>query len=196
MRRITLTILAAAFGAAAFAASAASADIRFQFPRINGAIVDWCQSWSANCGWGGAHQYCRARGYPRARNWSTYRPGRTWVMGSRQFCNGGNCTGFSQVTCVTGYNPGPGPGPGPYPPQGNYHRFNFPRINGAIVDHCASWATNCGWGGAVQYCRMRGFRNVVSFNTYRPGRTWVVGSSQFCNGGNCTGFSQVTCRRY
>lgn len=88
------------FAAATLAgAESASADMRYHHPRINGAIVDWCTHWATNCGWGGAHQLCRRYGFSRAVSWNAYNPGRTWVIGSHRFCNGGFCRGFSQVTC-------------------------------------------------------------------------------------------------
>ena len=184
----------AALTAAAMAAGAgaANAQMRYDNPTMNGAVVDWCSSWATNCGWGGAHQLCRMRGHPRALSWNTYHPGRTWVVGSSTYCNGPVCQGFSQVTCASGYGPGPGPGPGP----GAVQRFHNPQMNGAVVDWCSSWATNCGWGGAHQLCRQYGFTRATSWNTYHPGRTWVVGSSTYCNGPVCQGFSQVTCQRY
>jgi hypothetical protein len=172
-------------------ANAALADIRYQNPRMNGAIVDWCTHWATNCGWGGAHQYCQGRGHPRATSWNVYQPGRTWVTGSNRFCVGGSCRGFSQVTCASPAGPGPGPGPG-----GDVRRFNNPHMNGAVVDWCMHWAANCGWGGAHQLCRRYGFARALSWNVYQPGRTWVMGSNRFCVGGFCRGFSQVTCRRY
>jgi len=175
--------------AALASAGSASADMRYYNPRINGAIVDWCTHWATNCGWGGAHQYCRMRGHPRATSWNVYNPGRTWVVGSNRFCNGGFCRGFSQVTCAS-------IGGTPPPPGGDVRRFSYPRMNGAIVDWCTHWATNCGWGGAHQLCRQYGFARALSWNVYQPGRTWVMGSHRFCNGGFCRGFSQVTCRRY
>ncbi len=69
-------------------------------PRINGSVVDHCSPWARNCGWRTATRYCRRRGYRRAVRWSTYRPGRTWVMISRRRCVGPACTGFSRVRCV------------------------------------------------------------------------------------------------
>ncbi len=163
-----------------------SADVRYNRPRIRGAIVDHCTTWAANCGWGGAHMYCRRRGHPRARSWRTFRPGRTWVMGSNRYCVGGFCTGFSQVTCVSGVRP---------PPTGGRTTINFPRWGGSIVDWCVTWATNCGWSGAHYYCRRRGYSRALSYRTYRPGRTFVIGSNRTCVGGHCVGFSQVVCRR-
>lgn len=81
-------------------------------------------------------------------------------------------------------------------PASAQQRYDNPRSHGAVVDWCASWATNCGWGGAHQFCQARGHSRALSWNVYRPGRTWVIGTSQFCQGPNCQGFSQVTCRRY
>jgi len=74
--------------------------VRINHPRIQGAIVDWCASWATNCGAGGAHQYCRSIGYSSAADWSTFTPGRTWVMGSNRYCQAPNCAGFQHVTCV------------------------------------------------------------------------------------------------
>ena len=177
-------------------AAPASAQLRYDNPHAQGAVVDWCASWASNCGWGGAHQYCQRRGHPRALSWNVYRPGRTWVAGSNQYCNGPNCQGFSQVTCATSHvGPGPGPGPYPGPGPGFSRRFHNPQVNGATVDWCSSWATDCGWGGAHQLCRQYGFISATSWNVYRPGRTWVIGTGQYCNGPNCQGFSQVSCRR-
>ena len=81
------------------------------------------------------------------------------------------------------------------PGRAEDRRFNYPRINGIIVDHCVTWATNCGRGGANQYCRRRGFNRAISWSRYKPGRTWVIGSRQVCNGSFCVGFRQVTCQR-
>lgn len=85
--------------------------------------------------------------------------------------------------------PGPGPGPGP----GSRRAFDNPTMNGAIVDHCVTWATDCGWGGAHLFCQRMGMRRAVSWNRTNPGRTWVIGSNRYCEGGFCVGFSQVVC---
>jgi hypothetical protein len=72
--------------------------------------------------------------------------------------------------------------------------FRNPRLKGAIVDACAEWGRDCGGGGATQYCRLRGFNGALSWSVDYPGRTFVVGSNQFCNGPQCRGFSFVKCR--
>jgi hypothetical protein len=64
--------------------------------------------------------------------------------------------------------------------------FNNPQVNGAAVDNCATWATNCGQGGADQFCRMQGFAGATSFQLFNPGRTWVIGDQRVCEGGGCT----------
>ena len=72
---------------------------------------------------------------------------------------------------------------------------NYPTWAGKPVDWCENWATNCGWGGAHRYCAMSNFTKAVSWKTYKPGSTWVIGSQQACNGPACTGFSQVVCQK-
>jgi TM2 domain-containing membrane protein YozV len=176
---------AAVFLAGAFLALSAlpaRADQVFNSPMANGASVDNCASWAVDCGWGGAHQFCRTQGYGAARSFQLYNPGRTWVIGSQRFCDGGGCVGFSQVVCMGETNVG-----------GGEQIFNAPQLNGAIVDNCASWATDCGWGGAHQFCRTQGFAAAKSFLLYNPGRTWVIGSQRLCEGGGCVGFAQVIC---
>ena len=152
---------------------------RFDHPVMEGAIVDWCSTWATNCGAGGAHLYCQRMGYANAGDWSTYHPGRTWVIGSIRHCVGDFCVGFNHVSCV----------------GATLRRFDHPVMNGAIVDWCSTWATNCGVGGANQFCQWHGYARATEWGTYHPGRTWVIGSNQFCDGGFCVGFSHVTCSR-
>lgn len=71
----------------------------FPYPRAHGAIVDWCAVWAHACGWGGANQFCQARGFQRALYWDIFRPGHTYVIGSDQYCDGDGCKGFSFVRC-------------------------------------------------------------------------------------------------
>jgi hypothetical protein len=163
-------------------ASPARADQVFGNPQVNGATVDNCATWASDCGWGGAHQYCRTQGFAAARSFQLNNPGRTWVIGSQRFCDGAGCVGFSQVVCMNAANVTPGD-----------MTFNAPQANGMAVDNCATWATDCGWGGAHQYCRTQGYAAAKSWSLYNPGRTWVIGSQRMCEGGGCVGFSQVIC---
>jgi hypothetical protein len=71
----------------------------FRFPRAGGAIVDWCRMWATDCGEGGARQFCRSKGFDRALSWDVYFAGRTYVIGSDRFCEGGACRGFRFVRC-------------------------------------------------------------------------------------------------
>ena len=74
-------------------------------------------------------------------------------------------------------------------------RFNYPQVGGAILDHCWTWATNCGRPRANWYCRRRGHSQATTFGTYRPNRTYVVGSRRYCNGRHCVGYRFINCRR-
>jgi hypothetical protein len=72
----------------------------FEFPRAGDAIIDWCVFWARDCGWGGAHQFCRSNGFDHALTFDVFRPGRTYVIGSNKYCVGETCTGFRFVTCT------------------------------------------------------------------------------------------------
>jgi hypothetical protein len=187
----------------------------FHNPTANGAPVDWCATYATNCGAGGAALFCQQHGFSSAISWKTFTPGQTYVLGSNQFCNGSFCTGFSFVRCGGGGGGSGAPGPaagaapppaggtaltpgttpptgggGPYLPKSGFHN---PTANGAAVDWCATYATNCGAGGANLFCLQHGFATSLHWKTFSPGRTYVLGSNQFCNGGFCKGFSFVRC---
>lgn len=72
-------------------------------------------------------------------------------------------------------------------------RFDYPTRRGAVVDWCASWATDCGWGGAHLFCQQRGFPQATSWDIFFPGRTYVIGSRRLCEGNFCHGFLFVEC---
>lgn len=180
--RRLLAILAAVIVVLSLGTMPARADQTFGNPQANGATVDNCAVWGTDCGWGGAHQFCRTQGYSAARSFQLNNPGRTWVIGSQRYCDGPNCVGFSQVVCISG--------PGV---SGGDVTFNAPQANGMAVDNCAVWGTDCGWGGAHQFCKTQGFAAAKSWTLYNPGRTWVIGSQRVCEGGSCVGFSQVIC---
>lgn len=163
---------------------------RFDFPKVRGAALDHCAEFGRNCGRGGAELFCRAEGFARAQSWDTFQANRTYVAGSNRFCNGGFCTGFSQVTCEAGVTATPRP-IDPVPDPGRTYRF--PKVSGLAIDHCAQFGRDCGRGGADQLCRSQGFERASDWETFQAGQTFVIGSNRRCTSGNCTGFSRVTC---
>jgi hypothetical protein len=80
--------------------SASGKQKTFASPRQKGAIVDNCVTFGTDCGGGGAHNFCRLKGYVRASAWQHSRPGRTYVIGSQSFCEGSVCVGYQSITCV------------------------------------------------------------------------------------------------
>jgi hypothetical protein len=71
-----------------------------------------------------------------------------------------------------------------------------PKMNGASVDWCASWATDCGQAGADQFCRSQGFERASEWRWDYVDRTWVIGSNVFCEvRGSCGGLFDVLCAR-
>lgn len=156
---------------------------RLDNPMVDGVPVDHCATWAADCGQGGADQLCRRNGMGTATGWDVYRPGRTLVLGNNRVCQGGDCTAFRYVQCG-----GSGGAAG-------VARLQPAQVNGIAVDHCATWAENCGQGGADQYCAREGFGRARNWELIRPGRTWVMGSNRICEGGDCQGFRYVDCER-
>lgn len=169
--------------APAKAAPPAAALRRFEPPTVQGLVADQCESWSTNCGDGGAKAFCRLRGYERVAKWEHSKPGRTWVIGSARDCTGDFCTGYRFVECA---------GLLPLTAAGT-RRFQPALANGLPVDNCESWSTNCGEPGARAFCRSQGYGRALQWEFSRPGRTWVVGSKRACEGEGCVGFNYVVC---
>lgn len=176
----------------AWAAGPASAQTRFDYPTTDGLPVDHCESLGTNCGQGGANMFCRAQGFDGAQTWNTYNPGRSITLGSRERCDSGYCTAFREVTCVNSAEVTPERGER----RGRNARtetYSYPSVSGLYIDHCETFGSNCGRGGAEIFCRSQGFERSKSWKTFDAGRTVVLGSQRECDTGNCTGFSEVVC---
>ena len=79
-------------------------------------------------------------------------------------------------------------------PETHTEYYVNPKMNGASVDWCASWATDCGQAGADQFCRSQGFERANEWRWDYVDRTWVIGSNQFCESrGGCGGLFDVLC---
>lgn len=72
----------------------------FVNPKWNGYIVDNCVTWATTCGGGGAHNFCRLKGFKKASAWKHFNPGTTYVIGSKRVCHGSFCVGYSSITCT------------------------------------------------------------------------------------------------
>ena len=78
--------------------------------------------------------------------------------------------------------------------QGRIHANTTNPSIGIAIDHCTYWARDCGLGQiANAICRQYGFTKAIRHETYRPGRTFVVGDRKVCNG-PCDGYRWVECR--
>jgi hypothetical protein len=71
----------------------------FPNPRIHGVPVDWCSTWSNNCGPGGATLFCGMHGFARAVGWDVVQTPTTYVIGSNRYCNADYCKGYSFIRC-------------------------------------------------------------------------------------------------
>jgi hypothetical protein len=178
----------------------------FPAPTINGVAVDWCATWATNCGQGGADQFCRTQGYTRAQSWQHALINHTFVIGSNQHCQGaGSCGALRNVVCTGGATAPPAqaqppvivPGqPGHTPPLAQGASFPAPMINGIAVDWCATWARDCGQGGADQFCRTQGYARAARWQHALVNHTYVIGSQQHCQvAGSCGALRNVDCTR-
>ena len=71
----------------------------FPNPRMRGAVVDWCSTWSNNCGPGGATLFCQNHGFQRALSWDVIEARHTYVIGANRFCDADFCKGYSFIRC-------------------------------------------------------------------------------------------------
>lgn len=77
--------------------------------------------------------------------------------------------------------------------------FVNPKYKGLRLDWCYSWASDCGAVAAKAYCAYRGYPLVKSWglaeNIGSYTKTRVFSTSQVCDGPECDGFSQITCKK-
>lgn len=80
--------------------SPASGQQRFDAPRVDGARLDWCLSWSAECGKPAADRFCSEKSLgPATRFEKAPRVGSTLVLADRRRCDGERCDGFAFIEC-------------------------------------------------------------------------------------------------
>jgi hypothetical protein len=115
LRLFVLTIGAASlllFGTDSRAGNPDTHTKSYPNPQMNGASVDWCESWATNCGQTGADQFCRSLGFERASQWRWDYVDRTWVIGSNQFCEARRgCGALLDVICARAAIPASPPSP-------------------------------------------------------------------------------------
>jgi hypothetical protein len=72
--------------------------------------------------------------------------------------------------------------------------YPAPAVNGIPVDWCATFATNCGQGGADQFCQSQGYARASGWTWAYVDQTYVIGSNQVCQvAGSCGALRDVTC---
>ena len=71
--------------------------------------------------------------------------------------------------------------------------FPNPRIHDVPVDWCSTWSTNCGPGGATLFCGIHGFAKALSWTVISTPRTYVIGSSRYCEADYCKGYGFIRC---
>lgn len=167
-------------------------------PRTNGMYVAGCPT-AVHCRNGvldSATAWCRAHGMNRATNYKTdavRARGGAWHMQTGTACRDPNCIMFTEITCTN--QAAAAPPAAPSAPAYSLVRVNRPYMNGAFVDWCVNWGSNCGANAAYIVCQRLGYRGATNWSTFRPGRTFVMGANRYCQGAGCVGFDYVICAR-
>jgi hypothetical protein len=74
--------------------------------------------------------------------------------------------------------------------------FMDPTVEGAAVDVCLNWGTNCGKPAADAFCQLQGFAGS-SAHAARPNAppTFVIGDRAVCRESYCARLTSITCVR-
>lgn len=76
-----------------------------------------------------------------------------------------------------------------------FHEFPAPVINGAGVDACLHWGTECGDAAANEFCRRQGFTQASDHSLKLDSPpTLILGDNVVCNDPGCDRFATITCR--
>ena len=164
----------------------AAQDRTYNMPRHNDLRLDWCLTWSANCGRPAALEYCVRKQYADVRDFKAEVVGAsaaTSLIGTGQVCKGNAaCTAFAFITCTSRI-------------PGN-RVFVNPTWKGYRLDVCLTWSKDCGKPAADAFCRANGFAesmNAVADAERGYAPTRIVSNDQICRD-NCVGWQQIICR--
>ncbi|RUZ75134.1 hypothetical protein EN943_21635 [Mesorhizobium sp. M7A.F.Ca.US.006.01.1.1] len=153
----------------------------FGEPRYKGQLIDWCYTWSTDCGKLPADRYCAMKHFGNAtdfeqKNGPLGEP--TILMGDGKTCSGDNCSAFESITCETA----------------GAKRFEAPTFKGKRVDWCYRWSADCGKKAADRFCSTKGFARALEFEqgeNIAPTITLFDGKQ--CTDGKCDAFGYILC---
>ena len=182
------------YGLTVFSALAASeVYVRdFWAPRMDGQRLAYCLVDNHHCGQLVADRYCRLQGYDGSKRIiKDHNIGMAHYLDSKKDCLGWACSGFKLLQCTAQTLH--------QPPRAYYfrsQRFVVPRFNHFRVDWCYANGKECGARPAFSFCRRMGFRRAIDFKQESNlGATRALGNLRLCFGGDCHGFSEITCKR-
>jgi len=164
----------------------AAEDRIFNAPRHNDLRLDWCFTWSKDCGRPPALEYCLRKHYFDVRDFKAEVVGKsapTSLMGSSQTCKGiAACTAFAYITCTSKI------------PTNQI--FVNPVWKDYRLDVCLTWGKDCGKPAADAFCKANGFSESLNAvadagRGYAPTR--IVSNDQIYKE-NCVGWQQIICR--
>lgn len=187
MKRISpalLCLVLAVFPQAGFAQSQI-----FELPRINGALLDWCYNWGADCGKPAADRFCVMNDYAEAVDFGE-KPGPlgepTMLISDGRICEADDCGTFEYIACEGSLAPGP---------TGST-RFEAPAFSGIRLDWCYAFAAQCGAPSADRFCSSQGFSRASAWQIEENiGHTITLATGKECDAGRCDGFTYIDCTK-
>jgi hypothetical protein len=169
-------------------AGMASAETKvFSEPQYKNLALDWCKSWSTDCGKPAADAWCVKQGWESAAGFSRWddlgEP--TRIISNNQICDQPDCDSFTKITCQKA---------DAYDDEDQPVKYTKPMAGKRRLDWCLDWATNCGKPAADFYCKKQGHSTAVDFKIDENiWKTRLLKSGQKCTAPHCDGFKYIEC---
>lgn len=159
----------------------------FPFPSYKGLSLDWCMDIGIDCGLRVAQTFCKARGYDQASSFDgpyNLPIGKTLTFRTEKSCEEPpKCFSFKSITCT-----------------GAATRYYFPRLDGQLLDWCATFEQECGQPAADAFCNSKGFTHSTGWGSYPASFTLTIKGKAVCDArvhaNGCLAFDFLDCVRY
>lgn len=164
----------------------------FWFPLYQGLPLNYCSA-HGKCGKPIADLYCLKMGYQTAADFQIrHNIGKTRFIDSAHLCRSSNSAGFRKIKCKTNVLKNSSY----YTYYATKQWYQWPRIDGCLVDACYHNKQGCGKKAATAFCRRMGYKRAINYQfvTNLP-QTAQLGSTLRCFSGHCKGFEAIRCLR-
>ena len=203
MSKLKLATAVAVFAFSALGSSALAEFKQFDEPQYKHLALDWCKSYTKDCGKPAADAYCVSQGYGSASKYSKAEDVEypTRVISDNHICDEAGCDSFASIVCekadpVEENTDDYADGGNDYS-EGGYEAvtYDYPRAGKWHLDWCLSYQQNCGKPAADYYCKSKGHEGSSAFEIDSDfGKTRVMKTGEKCTDQSCDGFKYITCK--